>query len=223
MIAYDNFQGAYGKDGEGWAGFWETKSSGYNENSIAFGSLATSGGSIEAPYIEMTRLLAQPYDIAESGTVYISFLQHYIDYPLPERDSRQSIILLGKTEDSFLAIGFTHADKSEPNQGIVIQSGPPDYSGVYHITPAELGATYFHVIALSHIAGSTMLTSWTYTTPESISSKEPAPGSPGVIRSTYMLQKPFTPTGIKIAQYGITGGFDEIRIGTHFADVVPTK
>lgn len=222
LLYYEGFQNGYSNPTTG-AKVWDGSSLQYNSaaGALGFGPLKTTPGASGGPYSELKHKLESP--IAINQTTYISFLMLYDSYAGEMKDSMQVLIFNGLVDVNSLAIGYTHSKASAPTNGISIQSGPPAYTGAYKVAPLTEKKPTFQVVKLEPVMGDIKATLYVFDDPASLPTDFPT-GEAGIGHGTFNMgttSSAFQIKEITLSNFGVTGTFDEIRIGTSYADVVP--
>lgn len=209
QIAYEGFRPSFPVYASGGTGFtalpWAGSGYTTRAKSLCFTKLAASeGGSVAGEFASATRTLAASLG-ANGTTRFISFLIQ----PLNESDfSFFGLGLFGSTGGA-LFIG-------KPGGGAVDQYVIEDFGGANQInsgTPVVVRRTALLVVKLQFDLGDDVVTLYVDPTPG-----RPEPGSTAVKQNLDLG----TVSGISTQSFGALSAIDEIRIGTEYADVVPS-
>jgi hypothetical protein len=205
QLAYEGFRPSfpvYASGGAGFTGAW-SGGSGYTTRakSLCFPKLkASEGGSIAGESGSLSRTLAQ--SLGTSGTTrYISFLIQ----PLSD--------LAGF---SFFGLLVNGLFIGKPGAGAIDQFVIEDAGGANQVasaSPVVVWRTALLVVKINFNAGPDVVTLYV----------DPIPGHPEPSGKTVKQNLDLgTVSSISIVSFGAVAGFDEIRIGTTYADVVPS-
>ncbi len=215
-IAYEGIDGSI-NSGTGWAANWAGPGLPTPEPGLTFGALPVAGGSFGGGWYDAARSLATPPNPV-TQTVYMSFLVQ-ADSSLPNEWRRGEMRLNKEIANNFDFSFMVERDNSA-TASLQFYYTSPSYGGPLASGELAYGTPYFHLVKFSNSAGAVRIDIWRYADPADLPATEPTTADPAYLgNDTQTVSAPALST-ITLNGYNCDSFFDEIRIGTAFADVI---
>ncbi len=211
LIAYEGFDGSF-NSGTGWSANWtSTGSSNVSSAGLVFGTLLNIGNYLQTAYFDATRTLTNTLTAGED--MWVS----YICSESGENPTTGSTSL--SIQNPSASLNFNNGAATQTQTYMMAET--PSYAGVWTTPESSAGIT-FNLIKISP----TKFERWIYKVTANLPTTAPAANDANAfyyqtVTKTFAAE---TVTTLKIKSYNnATVGYDEIRIGKAFADVVPVS
>lgn len=199
----------------------------YDSTGLSFGTLPVKTGGIKDngnSYVGNYRTLNTPLDPQTDGVIYMSMLQRYDGLPAsPATNLEKAVIINWGVTNAQINFGIWEPYSDGVRHMLTqMRFGTWKNNGIYS-TLTE-GKTYLHLLKFEYVGGEYKISSWVYDDIAQVPETAPSAAGSAIL---YGSNISFAATNWSIQNIGFAygggtaGAFDELRIGTDYAAVVP--